>query len=231
MDNNSMLMDELKAREMICDIGRRMYDRKFVAANDGNISIRIGKDVIICTPTGVSKGFMTPDMLVKINLKGEIISGSLKPSSEMKMHLRVYEENPEVLAVTHAHPPIATSFSIADMPLNKALISEAVVILGTVPVAPYATPGTEEVPNSIAPYCKGYNAILLANHGALTWGKDILEAYYRMESVEHYATISFYTNLIGKPNLLNEEQVNKLIKMRDDMGIKSGGVPISSEQE
>lgn len=231
MDNNSMLMDELKAREMICDIGRRMYDRKFVAANDGNISIRIGKDVIICTPTGVSKGFMTPDMLVKINLKGEIISGSLKPSSEMKMHLRVYEENPEVLAVTHAHPPIATSFSIADMPLNKALISEAVVILGTVPVAPYATPGTEEVPNSIAPYCKGYNAILLANHGALTWGKDILEAYYRMESVEHYATISFYTNLIGKPNLLNAEQVNKLIKMRDDMGIKSGGVPISSEQE
>ena len=148
-----------------------------------NISVRIGKDIIL-HPTGVSKGFMTPDMLVKINMKGKNSRNS-QGLIEMKMHLRVYKENPQVMAVTHAHPPIATSFAIAGIQLDKALLPEAVVMLGTVPIAPYATPGTEEVPESIAPYCKDHNAVLLANHGALTCGSDIIEAYYRMESLEH----------------------------------------------
>ncbi len=225
-------MPEFMAKKMICEIGKRMYDRSFVAANDGNISVRTGKDTVICTPTGVSKGFMTPDMLVKTNLKGEKIAGTLKVSSEIKMHLRVYHENSAALAITHAHPPVATSFAIAGIQLDKALLPEAVVMLGTVPIAPYATPGTEEVPDSIAPYCKDYNAVLLANHGALTWGSDLTEAFHRMESLEHYATIMMYTsNIIGKTNELSCSQVDRLIEIRNNMGITAGGVPVCSAKE
>lgn len=226
MDFKTTYMPEFAARKAICDIGQRMYDKDFVAANDGNISIKIGKDTIICTPTGVSKGFMTPDMLIKMNMKGEVISGKLKPSSEIKMHLRVYEENDEVMAVTHAHPPIATSFAIAGIELDQPILPEAVVILGTVKIAPYATPGTQEVPDSIAPYVKSDNAVLLANHGALTWGRDITEAYYRLESLEYYAKVMMYTSsIIGKTNLLDCQQVDRLIEIKHKMGIHTGGLP------
>lgn len=232
MYNRTNYMPEFMARKQICDIGKRMYNRGYVAANDGNISVRIGRDTILCTPTGVSKGFMTPDMLVKLNMKGERRSGTRKASSEIKMHLRVYKENPEVMAVTHAHPPIATSFAIGGIELDKALLPEAVVMLGTVPIAPYATPGTEEVPESIAPYCKDHNAVLLANHGALTWGSDLIEAYYRMESLEHYAAIMMYTsNIIGKSNELSCGQVERLIEIRKNLGITSGGKPVCSIEE
>jgi len=225
-------MPEFQARKMICEIGKRMYERNFVASNDGNISVKVGKNTIICTPTGVSKGFMTPNMLVKVNNKGEIIAGKLKPSSEIKMHLRVYEENEEIMAVTHAHPPVATSFSIAGIELNRPLLSEAVVLLGRVPIAPYATPGTQEVPDSIAPYCKDHNAVLLANHGALTWGKTLEEAYHRLETLEHYATILMYTSrIIGETNELNCDQVENLINIREKMGIKTGGIPTCSQRE
>lgn len=217
---------DFEAKKMICEIGKRVYDRGYVAANDGNISVKVGPNAIWCTPTGVSKGFMTPDMLVKIDLKGNVISGKNKPSSEVKMHLRVYNENPEINAVVHAHPAVATSFAIAGIHLDKALLPEAVVNLGNVPVAPYATPGTQEVPDSIAPYCKDFNAVLLANHGALTWGSDLIEAYFRMESLEHYATILMYTGrIIKQSNELNCSQVDELIKLREKMGIKAGGVP------
>ncbi|WP_106769226.1 class II aldolase/adducin family protein [Paenibacillus faecalis] len=217
---------DFEAKKMICEMGRRMYMKNFVAANDGNITIKTGPNTIWATPTGVSKGFMTPDMLVKLDMKGNVLAGNRKPSSEIKMHLRVYEENPGVKAVTHAHPPVATSFAIAGIDLDQAVSPEAVVILGTVPVAPYATPGTQEVPDSIAPYCKDYNAVLLANHGALTWGKDIIEAYYRLESLEHYALMLMYSNrIIEQANELNCNQVSDLIAIRKKMGIHSGGTP------
>ncbi|MCL1951167.1 MAG: homoserine O-succinyltransferase [Turicibacter sp.] len=217
---------EFDAKKLICEIGKRVYDKNFVAANDGNISVKIGPDTIITTPTGVSKGFMTPDMLVKMDLSGKVLAGRLKPSSEVKMHLRVYKENPNVGAVVHAHPPVATSYAIAGIPLDKPISPEAVVLLGTVPVAPYATPGTEEVPDSVAPYCRGHNALLLANHGALTWGEDLLQAYYRMESLEHYALMTMYTgNIIQNANELDCNQVTDLIKIREGMGIKTGGTP------
>ncbi|MFO1445643.1 class II aldolase/adducin family protein [Bacillus sp. Bva_UNVM-123] len=217
---------EFEAKKWICEIGRRIYSKNFVAANDGNISVKVGPNTILTTPTGVSKGFLTPDMMVKMDLSGKILSGKMKPSSEVKMHLRVYNENPEVNAVVHAHPPVATSFAIAGISLDKPVSPEAVVLLGTVPVAPYATPGTQEVPDSIAPYCKDYNAVLLANHGALTWGKDIIQAYYRMESLEHYALMLMYSNnIINKANELNCSQISDLITMREKMGITTGGVP------
>ena len=223
-------MQDIEAKEMICEVGRRMYKRNYVAANDGNISAKVGPNEIWTTPTGVSKGYMTPDMMVKMDLSGKVLSGNLKPSSEVKMHLRVYDENPEVNAVVHAHPPVATSFAIAGMPLDKPVLPEAIVLLGTVPVASYALPGTQEVPDSIALYCNTHNAVLLANHGALTWGRDLMEAYFRMESLEHYATILMYaTNILKKTNELNTSQIADLIKIRESMGIKAGGVPISEE--
>jgi L-fuculose-phosphate aldolase len=215
-----------EAREAIIEIGKRMYNKGFVASNDGNISIRVGQNEIWTTPTLVSKGYMTSEMLVKVDLNGNILSGDNKPSSEIKMHLRVYNENPDVIAVTHAHPPVATSFAIAGIELDRAILPEAVVNLGTVPIAPYATPGSQEVPDSIAPFCRSHNAVLLANHGALTWGRDVFEAYFRLESLEYYATVLMYTgNIIGRANELSESQISSLLEIRQKLGITTGGIP------
>lgn len=175
---------------------------------------------------------MTPDMLVKMNFDGKVLMGKLKPSSEVKMHLRVYNENPDVMAVTHAHPPVATSFAIAGISLDRAILPEAVVNLGSVPIAHYATPGSQDVPDSIAPYCNTHNAVLLANHGALSWGKDLTEAYHRLESLEYYATVLMYTGrIIGRANELSCSQVNELIDIREKLGITSGGTPPCSLKE
>lgn len=217
---------DYEAKQTILEVGRRMYAKNFVAANDGNISCRVADDIIWTTPTGVSKGFMTEDMLVKMTLDGKILSGNSKPSSEVKMHIRVYQENPEVQGVTHAHPPVSTSFAIAGISLDEAIYPEAFVNLGTVPVAKYANPGTQEVPDSIAPFCKTHNAVLLANHGALTWGKSLMEAFYRLEAIEHYALILIYTQkFLGKANVLSCEQMEKLLETRKALGITAGGIP------
>lgn len=230
--NSFKYLSDYEAKKQIIAIGRRMYDKGFVASNDGNISCRVGPNTIWTTPTGVSKGFMTPDMLVKMNFDGKVLMGKLKPSSEVKMHLRVYNENPDVMAVTHAHPPVATSFAIAGISLDRAILPEAVVNLGSVPIAHYATPGSQDVPDSIAPYCNTHNAVLLANHGALSWGKDLTEAYHRLESLEYYATVLMYTGrIIGRANELSCSQVNELIDIREKLGITSGGTPPCSLKE
>lgn len=224
--NKFRYLSDYEAKKTIIEIGKRMYDKGFVASNDGNISCKVGPSTIWTTPTGVSKGFMTPDMLVKMNFDGKVLMGKLKPSSEVKMHLRVYNENPEVMAVTHAHPPVATSFAIAGISLDRAILPEAVVNLGSVPIAHYATPGSQDVPDSIAPYCNTHNAVLLANHGALSWGKDLIEAYHRLESLEYYATVLMYTGrIIGRANELSCNQVEELITIREKLGITSGGTP------
>ncbi len=205
-------LDDVQAKEAILEIGRRMYTRGYVAANDGNISVKVGDHGIWITPTMVSKGYMTDEMLIKMDLDGNISEGHAKPSSEFRMHLRVYRENPEICAVTHAHPPVATSFAVAGIPLDTPILPEAVINLGEVPVAPYASPGTDEVPDSIAPYCKSHNAVLLKNHGALTWGRDPFEAYFRLESLEFYATVTMYTrNILGKQIALNDDQIQTLM--------------------
>jgi len=219
-------MNENEAREMICEVGRRAYNRNFVAANDGNISVKVAPDEIITTPTGVSKGYMTADMMVKIDLGGKVLEGSSAPSSEVKMHLRVYRENRDVNAVVHAHPPMATSYAIAGVALDLPIYPEAVVSLGVVPLAPYATPGSEGVPDSITPFCKTHNAVLLANHGAITWGNDLMQAYLRMESLEHFAMITTYTTKILKDyNKLTHAQILELVAIREKMGTTTGGVP------
>ena len=224
--SKSVYMSEKKAKKAILDIGQRMYVRNFVAANDGNISIRTGENEVWATPTGVSKGCMKKKMLVKVDLEGNVLEGTKKPSSELKMHLRAYQENPELLSVCHAHPPICTCFAIAGIPLDVPVLAEAVITLGDVPVAPYAELGSKEVPEVIAPYCHTHNGVLLANHGAVTWAEDPYSAYYRLESMEYYANILMITGKILKEqNTLTEEQVERLLAMREKFGIKRGGRP------
>ena len=224
--SKSVYMSEKKAKKAILDIGQRMYVRNFVAANDGNISIRTGENEVWATPTGVSKGFMKKKMLVKVDLEGNVLEGTKNPSSELKMHLRAYQENPELLSVCHAHPPICTCFAIAGIPLDVPVLAEAVITLGDVPVAPYAELGSKEVPEAIAPYCHTHNGVLLANHGAVTWAEDPYSAYYRLESMEYYANILMITGKILKEqNTLTEEQVERLLAMREKFGIKRGGRP------
>jgi L-fuculose-phosphate aldolase len=172
---------------------------------------------------------MTEEMLIKMDLDGNILMGQ-SPSSETKMHIRVYKENPQVKGVVHAHPPIATTFAIAGEPLELAVLPEAVVNLGRVLVAKYATPGTDEVPDSIAPYCKDYNAVLLSNHGVLTWGHDIIQAYYRLENVEYYAKILMNMRSLNKVNILTRQQVKELLEIRKKLGITTGGIPITLEE-
>ena len=219
-------MRDARIRKEIVEIGRRMYARGLVASFDGNISVRTTDGRIWTTPTGVPKGFLTPKDLVCVDRDGNRLAGKRSPSSELKMHLRVYQENPAVFAVVHAHPPVATSYAIAGYRLDRAILAEPTVTLGIVPVAPYATPGSQEVPDSIAPYCRTSNAVLLANHGALTWGSDLLEAYGRMESVEYYATVLMNTlSLIGRANVLGTAQVERLLRIRESLGIRAGGVP------
>ena len=227
-------ISEIQVRRAICEVGQKLYDKGFVAANDGNISVRINENQIIVTPTGVSKGGMTPESLVKMDLKGNIIGGKGRPSSEVKMHIQVYKINPSINAVVHAHPPLATAFAVARIPLERPIIAEAVVNLGIVPVADFALPGSQEVPDSIKPYVKDYNAVLLANHGLLTWGENLKQAFFRHESVEHYCKILYYVNQIGSPKEFNCNEINDLIDIRKKIGISSGGVPpceINSKQK
>lgn len=218
---------DAEAKKIILEIGRRMYEKNFVAANDGNISCKVDDKTIWTTPTGVSKGFMLENELVKMSLDGKVISqGERAPSSEVKMHLRIYNERKDIKAVCHAHPPVSTAFAIAGIALSQAIYPEAIVNLGIVPCVHYETPGSKQLPDSIAPYVRDYNALLLANHGAVTWGTSLMEAWYRLESIEHYAMIIMYSiNIIGKANVLSCDQINELIQIRKKMGITSGGVP------
>jgi L-fuculose-phosphate aldolase len=218
------IVSETMLRKQICDIGNKMYEKNFVAANDGNISARLGDKYLIVTPTGISKGGMKPEQLVKMDLDGNVY-GNNKPSSEVKMHLEVYKQNPSLKAVCHAHPPISTAFSVAGIQLDRPILAEAVVNLGIVPVANYATPGTQEVPNSIKDYVNKHNAVLLANHGLLTWGDTLEQAWFRMESTEHYGRILLYVKQIGPANEFNCDQLGELINIREKIGIKAGGVP------
>lgn len=215
-----MTSDE-QLRADICEIGRRLWWRGFVASNDGNISVRIGPDRLLMTPTSVSKGFMTPDMMVITDLDGTLVSGApgRKPSSEVLMHLVAYRERPDVQAVVHAHPPLSTGFAVAGIPLDRAVLAEVVTTLGSIPIAEYGTPSTMELPDAVRPFVKAHDGLLLANHGALALGKDLFAAYYKMETIEHFARISLVARQLGRENLLSREEVGRLQGLRDRYGI------------
>ena len=215
-----MVRSDYEIKKEICEIGRRIYSDGFVAANDGNISVKIDDNTYFATPTGVSKGYMTPDMICKVDGQGNLKeSNKWRPSSEFKMHLRVYQERPDVNAVVHAHPPIATSFAIAGIPLDKLIMPEAVIFLGAVPIAEYGTPSTMEIPDSLMPYLQDYDAILLANHGALSFGCDLNTAFFRMESTEFYAKLLMYARLLGGEKEIPCGEVKKLIDLRKSFGV------------
>ena len=221
-------------RREICTAGRWIHGRGFVASTDGNISVRLDSRRILTSPTGISKGLMTPDDLVITDLKGRKLAGRREPSSELAMHLLIYSRRPDIHAVCHAHPPIATAHAASGIALNKALLSELVIALGCIPVAQYGTPGTPELSESLEPLVQNFDAILLANHGVVTYGADLLTAFYRMETVEHFAQVSLASELLGKQVLLSGHDVEKLLAARARYGTVTAatvtpGCPVTSD--
>ncbi len=221
-------MSEASLRADIVEIGRRVYARGYVASNDGNISVRLEGGRILTTPTGVSKGFMTPEMMVVTDLNGRQISGERKASSELLMHIEVYRSRPDIQAVVHAHPPLATGFAVAGIPLDRAVLAEVVTTLGAIPIAEYGTPSTQELADAVRQYIRAHDGLLLANHGALTAGTDLFSAYYKMETVEHFAKISLVARLLGREHLISREEVARLQKLRGTYGI-SAPAPICAD--
>jgi len=211
-------LPESLARTAIVEVGRRTYLRGFVAANDGNISVRIGDDVILATPTGRSKGFIREDELVKMSLSGEKLEGQLAPSSEIRMHFGIYRTRPDVMAVDHAHPPICTGFAVAGIALDKCVLAEVVMTLGAIPIAAFAAPSTQELADAVAEKVRLCDAVLLANHGAVTVGRDIFAAHYGMERIEHLASISLVARLLGGERLLTPRQVQEISQVQRASG-------------
>jgi L-fuculose-phosphate aldolase len=172
-----MAKTERESRQDIVDIGRLVFQKGWVAANDGNISVRLEAERILATPTGVSKGMMQPDDLILVDMKGNKIAGRRERTSEILMHITIYEMRPDIKAVVHAHPPVATGFATAGKPLNLALLPEVVIGLGCVPLAAYGLPGTPELTEPMLPYIPKYDAIMMGNHGAVCYGEDVYKAY------------------------------------------------------
>lgn len=218
---NVKTLSYMEVREQICDVCHKMWQLGWVAANDGNVSVKLDDGTFLATPTGISKSFITPEKLVRIDANGEVLEGQegAKPSSEIKMHLRCYQEREDVRAVVHAHPPTATGFAVAHLDMDRYTMIETVIAIGSIPVTPYGTPSTYEVPDAIAPYLKEHDVMLLENHGALTVGTDLINAYYRMETLELYDKISLTAHLLGGEKEISKENVNRLIGMRKGYGV------------
>ncbi|NCA99441.1 MAG: class II aldolase/adducin family protein [Clostridia bacterium] len=212
--NEIYQQQEQKLKEQICEIGRLLFARGMVASNDGNISCRTPDGNLLVTPTGVSKGSMTPDMMLKVDLEGNVLEGTWKKTSELPMHLRAYEVRPDIQAVVHAHPPTATGFACAGEPLDDYVATEAVYALGCVPIAPYATPSTPQVPDSITPLLAEYDAMMLEFHGVLTVGADLMAAYYLMESVEQYAKICLTVRQLAPGRTMPREKIEEFLEIR-----------------
>lgn len=225
---------ERELRQDIVDVGKLVYQKGWVAANDGNISVRLDHERVLCTPTGVSKGMMHPDDLIICDMKGNKIEGRKERTSEILMHLTVYGLRPDIKSVVHAHPPVATGFATAGRPLTLALLPEVVIGLGCVPLAAYGLPGTPELTEPMLPYIPKYDAIMMGNHGAVCYGEDVYKAFFRMETVEHFARITLVAELLGGPTVLPREEVDKLLDSRTRYGIKAKvagepGCPVAAE--
>ena len=209
----SLIKDEL------VEAGRQIYDKGLIVATEGNLSVR-DKGLIVVTPAGLCKGLLHPEDLVVTDLEGKQTAGNRKLSSEFAMHLRVYKLREDVHAVVHAHPPHATGFAVAGIPLDRALLAEVIATLGCVPLAKYGTPATEELSDAIAPLIPSYDAILMSNHGAISYGSSLQEALFKMETLEHFAHIALVTKILGQQQVLPRESVDKLFAAREKYGIK-----------
>jgi L-fuculose-phosphate aldolase len=212
--DNILLQYEQYGYELV-HFGKLLHQERFVAATDGNLSVRAGKEHIVATPTGISKGMMSAADLVVVDSQGNQLYGTRKVSSEIGMHLTIYRMRPDVRAIVHAHPCTATAFASAGIALDQPLCSEAVLTLGAVPLAPYGTPGTPEVSEALKPYIPAHEAILMANHGVVTYGSTACEAYLRMEAVEHLARIVAVAKQLGQEKYLDNDNVKKLLGARE----------------
>jgi len=227
------LETEQRLRVEICKIGHQMYERGYVIACEGNLSVRLDADRILVTPSGACKGDLAPQDLLVVDLGGAVTCGTGHPSSEMQMHLLYYNSRPDVRAVCHGHPPAATGFAVAGRALEEAILPEVVISLGKVPLAPYGTPGTSELCVGLEPLVSKHDAILLENHGVVTSGKDLITAYYHMETVERFACVLQTAESLGGPHLLSRVDVQKLIEARSRYGVlgreDSMQLPLTSE--
>src|SRR5713226_6194035 len=208
------MSSERKYREEIVRYGRMLHQRGFVAAMDGNLSIRLSDKRILVTPTCVSKGAMRPADLVIVNEEGERLAGRRNVTSEIGMHLLIYRLRPDIQAIVHAHPPTATGFAAAGIPLTEPLVCEVVIGLGCIPLARYGTPGTSELAKTLEPFVPNYDAILMSNHGVVAYADTLEHAYMKMETVEHFAQIALVTHLLGRQQPLQEREVEKLLLAR-----------------
>ena len=218
-------------KKEICEVGLKIGQKGFVAANDGNISVKINDNEFYCTPTGVSKASLTPDMIIKVDKDGKKLEGKLNPSSEIKMHMRVYRERPDVTAVVHAHPPVATAFTVADIDLDQYVLPEAVLTIGAVPTCDYGTPSTMEIPDSLDPYLQDHDAFLLRNHGALTVGCNLTKAFFVMEEVEFNAVICKHAMDLGAVHEISCDQLKKLMDLRKKMNLPGRHPGIECDDE
>lgn len=218
---------EREYRDDIIRVGRLVFEKGWVASNDGNITLRLDEERILSTPTGMCKGMMEPDDLIVLDRRGRKIAGHRERTTEIDMHLTIYDLRPDIRAVVHAHPPVATGFATAGRPLNLALLPEVVISFGCIPIAEYGLPGTHELTEPMRPLIPKHDALLMANHGAVCYGEDVFKAYFRMETVEHSARIQLVAELLGGPNVLPRVEVDKLLDSRTRYGVKarSAGEP------
>ena len=209
---------EWSIRKEICEIGRRIYARQFAAGNDGNISYRLTDDLVICTPTQVCKGFMTPEDLCVVDLAGRQVSGRRKPTSETPMHLEVLRGDPNVRSVVHCHPPHATAFGMAGEDIPTCVLPEVEVFLGVTPRADYATPGGASFAESVKPFIGRANTVILSNHGTVSWGPTVERAYWHTEILDAYCRMLILAKQIGGVNRIPEPQVDALLDLREGFG-------------
>src|ERR1700751_1047818 len=220
------MASERQYREQIVRYGRMLHERCFVAATDGNLSVRLDDNRILATPTCMSKGDMRAADLVIVDMEGRLLSGRRKVSSEIAMHLLIYRLRPDVRGIVHAHPPTATGFAAAGMPLNQPLVCEVVIGLGSIPLAKYGTPGTSELTEALEPLVPQYDAVLMSNHGVVAYGVDLQHAYMKMETVEHFAHIALVTHLLGRQQWLGNEELEKLLAVRSKYQGSKSAAPL-----
>lgn len=212
-------MKYIDEKKQIIEYGKRAYNRGFVAANDGNISVKIGNDKLLITASGKSKGFLDLEDILLIDFEGNLIDGKGKVSSEYKMHSMVYQERKDVKGIFHAHPVYATTLAVAGIALDEPILVEVIISCGAIPLVEYATPGSSDLPNVIKKYVHDYQAFLLEKHGALSLGNSIEDAYYRMETIEHFSHIVYNLKRLDKYQTMDKEEIKKLFEARSYFGI------------
>lgn len=218
MSNWNSGINDRKLKEDICEIGRRVYNKGFAAANDGNISIRVGENAVLCSPTMICKGFMSPEDICAVDLDGNQIAGTKKRTSEILLHLTIMKQRPDVKAVVHCHPPHATAFATAGEAIPQCILPEIEVFMGEVPIAPYETPGGQSFADTVKPFTQGTSAIILRNHGTVSFGPTLEQAYWKTEILDAYCKILLLSNQLGGVTYLNEQKSRELIDLKRRLG-------------